>query len=38
MIEAFKLFTMKELRAMNNSGEFDDGLTLAALALCGLSL
>ena len=33
-----KLFTMEELRALNDVGEFDDGLTLAALALCGLSL
>lgn len=33
-----KLFTMQELRELNSSGEFDDGLTLAALALCGLSL
>lgn len=33
-----KLFTMEELRALNDNGEFDDGLTLAALALCGLSL
>ncbi|MBN2087596.1 hypothetical protein JW758_04570 [Candidatus Peregrinibacteria bacterium] len=33
-----RLFTMKELREMNMKGEFDDGLTLAGLALCGKSL
>lgn len=38
MIGATKLFTRQELRELNNRGEFDDGLTLAAMALCGLSL
>lgn len=38
MIGQSRLFTMQELRALNKAGEFDDGLTLAALALCGLSL
>ena len=38
MVGESKLFTMRELRALNDAGEFDDGLTLAALALCGLSL
>ncbi len=33
-----RFFTMKELREMNSAGQFDDGLTLAALALCGFSL
>ncbi|MFA5324027.1 MAG: hypothetical protein WC373_15245 [Smithella sp.] len=28
------LFTRQELRRLNDAGEFDDGLTLAALALC----
>ena len=38
IIGSRQFFTMQELRALNNKGEFDDGLTLAALALCGLSL
>ncbi|MDO8617586.1 MAG: hypothetical protein Q7N87_01690 [Candidatus Uhrbacteria bacterium] len=38
MIGTSKLFSMKELRTLNERGEFDDGLTLAALALCGLTL
>ncbi len=33
-----KLFTLEELRELNNKGEFDCGFTLAALALCGISL
>ena len=31
-------FTMEELRELNDQGKFDDGLTLSALALCGLSI
>jgi len=37
-IGAARLFTMEELRALNQAGEFDDGPTLAALALCGMHL
>ncbi len=33
-----KLFTCAELRALVDSGELDDGLTLAALALCGIAI
>lgn len=33
-----KLFTMEELKELNIKGEFDDGLTLAGLAICGKSL
>lgn len=33
-----RLFTMAELREMNRRGEFVDGLTMAAMAMCGLSL
>ena len=33
-----QFFTMEELRKLNDMGEFDDGLTLAGLALCGMSL
>lgn len=33
-----KLFTRAELRALVDSGELDDGLTLAALALCGIAI
>jgi len=33
-----KLYSLDELRELNRSGEFDDGLTLAAMAMCGLSL
>lgn len=33
-----RFFTMEELRELNKKGEFDDGLTLAALAICGFSL
>ena len=32
-----RLFTRQELRELNRRGEFDDGLTLGALALCGIS-
>ena len=38
IIGAMRLFTMAELRQLNMDGGFDDGLTLAAMALCGLSL
>lgn len=38
MIGECKLFTLAELRAMNDAGEFDDGLTMAALALFGMAL
>jgi len=33
-----RLFTMRELRRLNSWGAFDDGATLAALALCGLKM
>lgn len=33
-----KLYSLEELRELNEKGDFDDGLTLSALALCGLSL
>ncbi|MBU1131862.1 hypothetical protein KKC32_01230 [Patescibacteria group bacterium] len=33
-----QLFTLEELKRLNRLGEFEDGLTLAAMALCGLSL
>ncbi len=38
MIGDSRLFTMGELRDLCNAGEFKDGLTLSALALCGLTL
>lgn len=38
IIAGRKFFTMMELRELNNRGEFDDGLTLAGLALCGMHL
>lgn len=38
MIGQNRLYSMQELRELNNTGEFEDGLTLAALALCGLHL
>ena len=38
MLGEMKLFSMSELRQLSKAGEFDDGLTLAALALCGMSL
>ncbi|TSC68633.1 MAG: hypothetical protein G01um101456_562, partial [Parcubacteria group bacterium Gr01-1014_56] len=38
MIGTTKLFTRQELRELQEKGEFDDGLTLAALALCGISI
>lgn len=38
MIGGSRMFTLQELRDLNNAGEFDDGLTLAGLALCGLSI
>lgn len=38
IIAGRKFFTMDELRELNNRGEFDDGLTLAGLALCGMHL
>lgn len=33
-----QFFSMSELRRLNDEGSFDDGMTLAALALCGLHL
>ncbi len=33
-----RLFTMDDLRAASIDGTFDDGLTLAGMALCGMSL
>jgi hypothetical protein len=33
-----RFFSMEELRQLNQAGEFDDGLTLAAIALCGMHL
>ena len=36
--EGARFFTMAELRELSRTGEFDDGLTLGALALCGLAL
>ncbi|MFA5051895.1 MAG: hypothetical protein WC544_02415 [Patescibacteria group bacterium] len=38
LIQGMQLFTLKQLRDLNQAGEFDDGATLAALALCGLHL
>ena len=38
IIGRMQLFTLAELRQLNLEGQFDDGLTLAAMALCGLSL
>ncbi len=38
LLGATRLFTMRELRELNDAGEFVDGLTLAALALCGLGI
>ncbi|HCC23827.1 TPA: hypothetical protein DF272_06665 [Candidatus Falkowbacteria bacterium] len=38
MIGNSKLFTLDQLREMNQTGEFEDGLTLAGLALCGFAL
>ena len=33
-----QFFTMEELKRLNDAGELDDALTLAALLLCGFSL
>ena len=38
IIGTSKLFTLDQLRELNKSGEFVDGLTLAGMALCGFSL
>ncbi len=38
IIGGVDLYTMAELRELNDSGEFTDGLTLAALALCGMHI
>ncbi|MCR4279037.1 MAG: hypothetical protein NUV81_04040 [bacterium] len=38
MIGKAKLFTVEELRKLAKDGKFTDGLTLAGMALCGISL
>jgi len=38
LIGRAKLFTIEEISQMQKNGEFVDGLTLAAMALCGISL
>ena len=37
-IGAVRFFSLEELGAMRDAGEFTDGITLAALAMCGLAL
>jgi 8-oxo-dGTP pyrophosphatase MutT (NUDIX family) len=38
IIGAMRLFTVEELRELNSRGEFNDALSLAGLALCGIAL
>ena len=38
MIGALRLFTRQQLRELNDNGDFDDGMTLAGLALSGISI
>lgn len=38
LIGKAKLFTIEEIAELQRNGEFEDGLTLAAMALCGISM
>lgn len=38
VIGPMKFFTLEQLAEMNRAGNFDDGMTLAAMAICGLAL
>ena len=38
IIKGSKLFSIDEIRKLVETGEFDDGLTLAGMALCGMCL